>query len=48
MVTLLLTPNRMGYQADDRQFAVGLVLVLRETGRSGGDLLPCLCVLGAV
>jgi Calcineurin-like phosphoesterase len=36
---------RSGYQADDRQLAVGLVLVLREAGRGSGDLLPGLCTL---
>jgi len=28
-------------QADDRQFSVGLLLILREAGCSGGDLPPC-------
>jgi len=30
------------------QFAVGLALVGREAGRSGGDLPPCLLPLGSV
>ena len=34
-----------GHQADDWQFAVGLLLVLREAGRGGGDLLPRLLAL---
>ena len=29
-----------GYEADDRQHAVSLLLVLCEAGRGGGDLLP--------
>ena len=37
-----------GREADDRQFPVGLLLVLRETGRGGGDLLPCLVTLRPV
>jgi len=36
---------RWGYQADDRQLAVRLVLVLREAGCAGGDLPPGLCAL---
>jgi hypothetical protein len=39
---------RSGYQADNRQFAVGLLLVARETGRGGGDLPPCPVSLGPV
>ena len=34
-----------GYEADDRQDAVGLLLVLCEAGRGGGDLLPRLVAL---
>lgn len=33
---------------DDRQFAVGLLLVLREAGYGCGDLLPCRVALGSV
>jgi hypothetical protein len=32
-----------GHQADDRQFPVGLLLILSETGRGGDDLLPGFC-----
>src|SRR6516162_1161490 len=37
-----------GYQADNRQLAVGLALVLREAGRGLGDLLPGLRTLRPV
>ena len=37
-----------GHQPDDRQFPVGLLLVLGEAGRGGGDLLPGCCALRPV
>ena len=37
-----------GDQADDRQFAVGRLLVAGEAGHGGGDLLPGLLALGPV
>jgi hypothetical protein len=39
---------RAGYQADDRQLAVGLVSVFGVAGRGGGDLLPGLVAVGSV
>jgi hypothetical protein len=38
----------MGDQADDRQFAVGRLLVAGEAGHGGGDLPPGLLALGPV
>jgi hypothetical protein len=38
----------MGDQADDRQFAVGCLLVAGEAGHGGGDLPPGLLALGPV
>jgi hypothetical protein len=37
-----------GYQADDRQLAVGLLSVFGVAGCCGGDLSPRLVVLGSV
>jgi hypothetical protein len=46
----VMRPNSAGSgdQADDRQFAVGLLLVLREAGYGGGDLLPRLVAFRSV